>query len=88
MGGLLAVILSGCATIGTLGEDQTTNKVYSGTARDFELECFEGTCLDIPFSFIADTVLLPITVPWTLVRLSRVKSGDEPAPSSAQTPGS
>ena len=63
---LIALSLSGCATIGTLGEPQTRNKVFSGTIRDIELECAHGTCLDLPFSLVADTVVLPATIPWSL----------------------
>jgi uncharacterized protein YceK len=63
---LLALALSSCATIGTLGEPQTRNKVFSGTIRDVELGCAHGTCLDLAFSLVADTVVLPATIPWSL----------------------
>jgi uncharacterized protein YceK len=63
---LLAVALSGCATIGTLGEPQTRNKVFSGTIRDIQLEGAHGTCLDFPFSLVGDIVVLPATIPWSL----------------------
>jgi uncharacterized protein YceK len=67
---LAMLTLSGCGTIGTLGEPQTRNKVYSGTIRDVELGCAHGTCLDLPFSLVADTVVLPATIPWTLYNAS------------------
>jgi uncharacterized protein YceK len=57
--------LSGCATIGTLTEPETKNKIFSGTIRHVELKCAHAVCLDMPFSLIADAVLLPVTIPWT-----------------------
>jgi len=63
---LFSLALCGCATIGTLGEPETRNKVYSGTIRDIQLKCAHGTCLDLPFSLAADTVALPATIPWSL----------------------
>jgi len=69
-GYLFFPLLTGCTTIGTLGEDETRNKIYSGTLRQLELKCAHGTCLDFPFSFVADTVLLPITIPWSIVNVN------------------
>jgi uncharacterized protein YceK len=69
VGYLFLPLLTACTTISTLGEDETRNKIYSGTARQFELKCAHGTCLDFPFSLVADTVLLPVTIPWTIVNL-------------------
>ena len=66
---LFALALSGCATIGTLGEPETRNKVYSGTIRDIQLGCAHGTCLDLPFSLSADTVVLPATIPWSIYNI-------------------
>jgi uncharacterized protein YceK len=63
---LFALALSGCATIGTLGEPQTRNKVFSATIKDIQLECAHGSCLDLPFSPAADTVVLPATIPWSI----------------------
>lgn len=68
---LVAVTLSGCATIGTLGEPQTRNKVFSGTIRDVQLEGAHGTCLDFPFSLVADVIVLPATIPWSLCNAFR-----------------
>lgn len=64
---LLQFSLTGCATSLTLTESETKNKIYSGTIRQFSLGCAHATCLDFPFSLAADTVLLPITIPWTIV---------------------
>ncbi len=80
-------LLSGCATIGTLSEKETKNKVYSGTIRHVELKCAHGVCIDFPFSFVADTVLLPITIPWTLVNLAR-SSSDEKSAAGGNPPNS
>ena len=57
--------LSGCATIGTLTEPETKNKIFSGTIRHIELKCAHAVCLDMPFSLVADAVVLPVTIPWT-----------------------
>ncbi|HXJ56629.1 MAG TPA: hypothetical protein VNU68_08200 [Verrucomicrobiae bacterium] len=86
--GLLALGLSGCATIGTLGESHTRNKVYSGTIRDVQLECAHGTCLDIPFSFVADTAVLPATIPWSLYNVchEEPKAREEPVAAQSSPP--
>ena len=73
---MAVTLLAGCATIGTLSEDETKNKVFSGTIRHGELKCAHGTCLDFPFSLAADVLLLPITVPWSLVNFAK-SSGTE-----------
>ena len=69
-------VLAGCATIGTLSEDETKNKVFSGTIRHGELKCAHATCLDFPFSFVADVILLPITIPWSLVNFAKSNGAD------------
>jgi uncharacterized protein YceK len=66
-----ALALTSCATVGTLSESETKNKVYSGTLRHFELKCAHAVCLDFPFSLLADTLALPVTLPWSLVNLMR-----------------
>jgi uncharacterized protein YceK len=70
------LMLANCATISTLSEDETKNKVLSGTIRHGELKCAHGTCLDFPFSLVADVLLLPITIPWSLVNAAK-SSGAE-----------
>jgi uncharacterized protein YceK len=65
---LLLLAVSGCATMGTLTEPETKNKVFSGTVRHVELKCAHATCLDFPFSLVADVILLPVTIPWTAYR--------------------
>ena len=73
---LSLLVLSGCATSVTLSEPQTKNKIYSGTIRHFELKCAHGTCLDFPFSLIADTILLPYTIPKTAVSFITNENND------------
>lgn len=68
--------LSGCASlIGTFAADPSVNKVYIGSRTDVQL--LEKGCpgaspcllprpvaaLDLPFSFVTDTLLLIYTVP-------------------------
>src|SRR5215510_226074 len=79
---LVAVALSGCGTIGTLGEPQTRNKVFSGTIRDIQLQGAHGTCLDLPFSLVADAVVLPATIPWSLYNVFH----NEPMPRETANP--
>ncbi|WP_139379590.1 YceK/YidQ family lipoprotein [Zoogloea sp. LCSB751] len=69
----LPVFVTGCTTLITLSEAETKNKIYSGTIRQADLKCGHGTCFDFPFSLIADTALLPVTIPWTVFNLA---SGD------------
>ncbi len=56
----------GCATVGTLLELETKNKIYSGTIRHFKIQCNHGACLDFPFSLALDTAILPVTIPVTI----------------------
>jgi len=69
---ILSILFSigGCTTIGTLGEEDNNNKVFSGTLRQFELGCAHGVCIDFPFSLVADAVLLPVTIPWSVYNVS------------------
>lgn len=78
---LLTVLLSGCGTVmslqnGGLGGDgrwgggNETILIYSGTFADLGYILWRGDfwyLLDMPFSFAADTVLLPYTVSVTLM---------------------
>jgi len=72
-----AVLLSGCATVGTLNAKQPDAPVvYAGTRLD--LYALKGGCcaedrfgtaapawpgLDLPFSAVLDTLLLPLSIP-------------------------
>jgi uncharacterized protein YceK len=70
--------MCGCATIMTIGETETKNKVFSGTVRHIELKCAHAICLDMPFSLVADTVLLPVTIPWTAYNFIKVDENQTP----------
>lgn len=70
---LVATIVSGCASLQeTFGSDKS-NKVYIGTKKDWN-NIFQEQCgaalvceglnpiVDLPLSFVMDTLLLPYTV--------------------------
>jgi uncharacterized protein YceK len=71
------LLASGCATSITLSEPQTRNKIFSGTVRNFELKCAHGTCLDFPFSLVADVVVLPYTIPKTIINFSKSENTNQ-----------
>ena len=62
---LLVSMISGCGTVITLKEDATFDcrgiLIYSGTVRS--IENMAHTLLDIPFSLMLDTLVLPYTIP-------------------------
>lgn len=74
--GLLAVVLSGCATINTLDNPKPSKPlIYSGTRLDwynlnggccprdrFGAEPPAHPLLDLPFSMVLDTLVLPATI--------------------------
>jgi len=63
---LLAVgpLTCGCGTISTLGNDRTwPNQVYGGTRASAG---GHATQLDVPFSLVGDTLVLPYTIPRTI----------------------
>ena len=70
----LSLLISGCGTIATATGEKGEFGIYSGTHRSVE-NGFH-TILDTPFSFVADTVLLPITIPVDMYRNSK-NSTDE-----------
>lgn len=74
----VAVFLGGCATAQTLSENGTKNNIYSGTIRHLELKCAHGTCLDLPFSLAADTLVLPYTIPKTVITNCCSDAGETP----------
>ena len=75
---LLVAGLCGCATAMSLTEHERKNKIFSGTIKHAELKCAHAVCLDFPFSLVADAVLLPVTIPWSIVNWTRPAS-DRPA---------
>jgi uncharacterized protein YceK len=78
---LFTLLLSSCGTVmsvqngglggdGRWGGDDKTILIYSGIAADLGFVLWRGEflyLLDMPFSFAADTVLLPYTVSATLM---------------------
>ncbi len=63
---LILPTLSQCVSVDSL-QNAEPNKVYAGTRAHIALQCAHGVCIDAPFSFVLDTVLLPVTIPWTAV---------------------
>jgi len=62
-----ALLLSGCFTVGSIVVDEgCDNLVYSGTRASWDAR-WHGGIVDLPFSFVVDTVLLPYTVPATVI---------------------
>lgn len=77
----LALALSGCGTLANTFEDEPKNKIYVGVRQDLtEWTFIHGGFLDLPFSFVADTILLPYTVPKTIANYASAEGTDEPAP--------
>jgi uncharacterized protein YceK len=77
---LIALLtLSGCVTIGTLAESETKNKIFSGTIRHIDLKCAHAVCLDMPFSLVADAVIIPVTIPWTAYNFIKSDENQEPS---------
>jgi len=65
-----ATLLCGCGTMMTVGENRAYPvQAYSGIQAGFR-NGLTHTLLDVPFSAAADTVVLPYTVPATIVNLS------------------
>src|SRR6266850_3202781 len=83
---LVPIVLPSCATIVTLSEDETKNKVYSGTLRHIDLKCGHAVCLDFPFSLVTDTLLLPLTIPWSLINLIKSTNGKSEQSGGASNP--
>ncbi|MBU2893720.1 YceK/YidQ family lipoprotein [Colwellia sp. D2M02] len=67
---LFTFLSAGCTTIYTLGNEEQNNKIFSGTIRQVELACGHAVCVDFPFSLVADVVLLPATIPWSIYNVS------------------
>ena len=72
---LIAVLgLSGCMALGGTFLEEQCNKVYIGTSLDLSCITSGGHnianapfCLiDLPFSFVLDTIFLPYTIPVSL----------------------
>jgi len=65
---LLTTLISGCVSIKTVSEAKPCNKIYSGTVGNLTdgWWLMHSLFLDVPFSFVLDTLMLPYTVPKTL----------------------
>lgn len=65
-------ILGGCVTINTISEEKPCNKVYSGVIGNVSDSWWlmHSLFLDIPFSFVADTLVLPYSIPKTVINYS------------------
>jgi len=64
-----SLLLSGCGTIWALSNnEQWPNQIYAGTRAS---ATGHSTQLDVPFSLIADTLVLPYTIPRTIYNFSR-----------------
>lgn len=77
---VVALSLSGCATLANTFEDEPKNKVYVGVRQDFTGWTFaHGGLIDWPFSLVLDTILLPYTIPKTIANYA-ADGGMEPVP--------
>jgi predicted Zn-dependent protease/uncharacterized protein YceK len=66
----LTLLCTGCGTLTTLGDNERwPNQIYAGTRAALN---GHGTQLDAPLSFIADTLVLPYTIPRTLYNQSNL----------------
>lgn len=78
------VTLSGCGTLANTFEKDPPNKIYVGTRASFGN--VHGGILDVPFSFVLDTLLLPYTIPVTIYAYSkRPVPGEDTATSDARS---
>jgi uncharacterized protein YceK len=66
---LTILLVTGCATIGTVGQhNDHPTQVYSGTSAELSSRwAFMHMFLDVPFSVVADTIVLPYTIPATIM---------------------
>ena len=89
--GTLALALSGCATSVTVFEEDSDNLVYSGARRDLDGWAFaHGGFIDLPFSFVFDTVLLPYTIPrtiWKHAKAEEAEPGEDGGGVKGEEPG-
>lgn len=72
----VSLFAAGCGTMSALGDDQAwPNQVYAGTRA---AAGGHATQWDVPFSLVADTILLPYTIPRTIH--NRSHSPEPPKP--------
>lgn len=71
-----ALALSGCGTLANTFEEEPKNKIYVGVRQDLTGWTFaHGGFIDLPFSFVADTILLPYTIPKTIANYAADEDG-------------
>ena len=73
--GFLLGLVSGCGTLANIAEDEPRNKIYVGTRAS--LGNVHGGIIDVPFSFVLDTILLPYTIPATVYIYSKSEQQDK-----------
>jgi uncharacterized protein YceK len=59
----MAFYLSGCGTMASIEQDEPYPNIVYGGLRNELNPVSPHTCLDIPFSTVADTLVLPYTIP-------------------------
>ncbi len=75
----LLPLLAGCGTLVNTFGDEPRNKIYVGVRVD--LDAFgHGGFLDLPFSLVLDTILLPYTIPRTIANYAAAEEDVEPTP--------
>ena len=83
---LIAIFASGCGTIASVSENEPYPNIVFGGIRN-ELSPINGhTMFDLPLSAVADTLVLPYTVPRSIYNANHPNgkpSTKEPAQSSA-----
>ena len=71
---LVVLLLVGCTSLGLLIEGKREQPIYAGVRGDFHLIKLWGprpwmlfyVLIDLPFSLVLDTILLPLTISWEL----------------------
>ena len=86
---LVAVVITGCSSLGGTFLIEKDNKIYIGIRRDV---CYINnweeygsvavpiSAIDLPFSLIMDTILLPYTIPKTLLTEKSEKTDEKTCP--------
>lgn len=68
---IVVFLCQGCGTLVALSDNkQWPNQIYAGTRASYQ---GFHTQLDVPFSCIMDTVVLPYTIPRTIYNYSKIK---------------
>ncbi len=71
-----ALALSGCGTLANTFKEEPKNKIYVGVRQDLAGWTFaHGGFIDLPFSVVADNILLPYTIPKTIANYAADEHG-------------